>query len=421
LSLKIPIVLSVFAIFLLFGGTTLTSFAQSDLQTTKHRNMVIDLGNGLETNARLNLPITGEGPFPGVLLVPGSGPVDMNETGGYLRIDNKTGSLIYPDARPFYDIAQYLSDRGFAVLQYDKRAIGANITFLDSNVWGNVTVDDLIQDAQKALDELLKQPEVNSQKITLIGHSEGTTIIPRIAINNPDKVDNIVLMGTLAQSLLEIGKHQIMTPAHYAQEVLDTNHDGLISLQKASKDPVFNSLIGDLYPLLTQFNSVYRNETFDRNDSQYDINNDTLININNELKPILQNKLQSMSGVTKGERCDVLKGPCPIWVSSQYSLIPNLDIIGKVPTDVSILILQGENDTDTPLEQAFLLQQKLTELKHPDHTLITYPNLGHLFYPSSIWMTTLGGPIEPKVLGDLFEWLSNPLRGFKEFTILEQR
>ncbi len=400
---------------------TLTSYGQSDLQTTKHRNMVIDLGNGLETNARLNLPVIGEGPIPGILLVPGSGPVDMNETGGYLRIDNKTGSLIYPDARPFHDIAQYLSERGFAVLQYDKRAIGANITFLDDSVWGTVTVDELIQDAQKALDVLLKQPEVDSQKITLVGHSEGTTIVPRIAINNPDKVDNIVLIGTLAQSLLEIGKHQIMTPVHYAQEVLDTDHDGLISLQNASKDLVFKSLIGDIYPLLTQFNSAYRNETLDRNESKYDVNKDTLININDELKPILQNKFQSMSVVTSGERCDAMKGPCPIWVNSQYSLTPNLDIIDKVPTDTSILILQGENDTDTPLEQAFLLQQKLTELKHPDHTLITYSDLGHLFYPSSIWMTTLGGPIESKVLEDLFEWLSNPVRDFKGFTILQQK
>jgi len=98
----------------------------------------------------------------------------------------------------------------------------------------------------------------------------------------------------------------------------------------------------------------------------------------------------------------------------------NLDIIGKVPTDISILILQGENDTDTPLQQAFLLQQKLTEYKHPDHTLITYPNLGHLFYPSSKWITTLGGPIEPKVLEDLYLWISNPARDLKEFTILKQ-
>ena len=69
-----------------------------------------------------------------------------------VHIDNETGSLIYPSARPFFDISQYLSERGYAVLQYDKRGFGANITILDNNVWGNITVDLLIQDAQKALD-----------------------------------------------------------------------------------------------------------------------------------------------------------------------------------------------------------------------------------------------------------------------------
>ena len=44
--------------------------------------MVIDLGNGLKTNARLNLPSNGDGPFPAVLLVLGSGTTDMNETAG---------------------------------------------------------------------------------------------------------------------------------------------------------------------------------------------------------------------------------------------------------------------------------------------------------------------------------------------------
>ncbi len=85
----------------------------------------------------------------------------MNETAGYVRIDNETGSLIYPSARPFFEIAQYLSERGFAVLQYDKRGIGANFTILDSNAWGNITVDDLTHDAQKALNVLIQQPEVD--------------------------------------------------------------------------------------------------------------------------------------------------------------------------------------------------------------------------------------------------------------------
>jgi len=152
----VSIVLSVFTLCFLFSSVALTVNGQSDLQTTKHRNMVIDLGNGLETNARLNLPVIGDGPYPSVLLVPGSGITDMNETAGYVRIDNYTNSFIYPSARPFFDIAEYLSERGFTVLQYDKRGIGANLTILDNDVWGNVTFNDLAQDAQKALDVLLQ-------------------------------------------------------------------------------------------------------------------------------------------------------------------------------------------------------------------------------------------------------------------------
>src|SRR6266487_4053105 len=79
------------------------ALAQKYIQTIKYRNLVIDLGNGLKTNARLNLPAIGDGPFPAVLLVPGSGPIDMNETGGPVRIDKETGSIIYPSARPFFD------------------------------------------------------------------------------------------------------------------------------------------------------------------------------------------------------------------------------------------------------------------------------------------------------------------------------
>ena len=286
------IAFAVFALSLLFYNSTMnfTIYAQSDLQITKHRNLVIDLGNGLESHAKLNLPATGKGPFPGILLVPGSGKTDMNETAGYVRIDNKTGSIIYPSARPFFDISEYLSERGFAVLQYDKRGIGANMTILDNNVWGNITVTDLINDAQKALNTLIQQPEVDSSKISLIGHSEGTTIVPRIAINNPDKVDNIVLMGTLAQNLKEVGYQQIMQPALYAQKVLDYNHTGLISFQEASKDPVFISLVKNLTQVLTQdITSI--NGTDKRLNPQYDINNDTFISINDELKPRLMDQL----------------------------------------------------------------------------------------------------------------------------------
>jgi dipeptidyl aminopeptidase/acylaminoacyl peptidase len=75
--------------------------------------------------------------------------------------------------------------------------------------------------------------------------------------------------------------------------------------------------------------------------------------------------------------------------------------------------MHGQNDSQNPIQQAFLLQQRLAEVRHPDHTLLTYPNLGHSFYPSSQWLTGIG-PIEQRVLEDLFGWLSDPVRDFNK-------
>ena len=421
LSLKIvAIVLCVYAVSFLFCGVALTVHAQSDLQTTKYRNMVIDMGNGLKTNARLNLPSNGDGPFPGVLLIHGSGPHEMNETFGYLRIDNKTGSIVYPPARPFFRIAEYLSERGFAVLQYDKRGIGSNQTILDSNVWRKETFDDLKHDAEKALDVLLQQPEVDANHVTLVGHSEGTMIAPRVAIDNPDKVKNIVLMGAVAQNLIkDILYSQVVTkPVLFAQQFLDHNHNGLISVQEASENPLFTTMAGNLTLLLAQ-NITTANGTAEQLNPQYNTNNDTFVSINAELKPRLLEDLKSsyrLGFPTPDGEC----GVCPILLTSHYALTPTLDIIGKVPSDTSILIQQGKNDSQTRMQQALLLQQELTEVRHPDHTLITYSDLGHMFYPSSQWLTSFG-PMDQKVLEDLFGWLSDPVRDFKKLTILSSQ
>ncbi|MDQ3854317.1 MAG: hypothetical protein M3299_15985 [Thermoproteota archaeon] len=98
---------------LTFNNYSTGALAQPFVQTIKYTDLVIDLGNGIQTNAQLTIPAVGDGPFPGVLLVAGSGVVDMNET-------------LSPDSKPFWQIAQYLSERGFAVLRYDKRGVGAN-------------------------------------------------------------------------------------------------------------------------------------------------------------------------------------------------------------------------------------------------------------------------------------------------------
>jgi uncharacterized protein len=389
------------------------ALAQQYIQTIKQRNLVIDLGNGVKTNAQLTYPnVVGNGKYPAVLLITGSGAEDMNETGGFIRIDNKTGEKIYPPT-PLFQIAQYLSERGFAVLRYDKRGIGTNHTILDSNVWGNLTISDLVLDANKALAVLMNQPEVDVNKITVLGHSEGTVISPRLAIDNPDKVNNIVLMSALAQNMSDILYFQTVTlPISYAQKVLDKNHNGLLSLQEASKDVTFHRLIGGNIGLILTQNLPNGTRILNQKDNP---NSDSYININTELKPALVEQAKSffspsrqMMGATTttaSEKCVNLEG-CPLYSKSFLALEPNLNTVSKVPSNTSILILNGENDTQTPVQGAFLLQQKLTEINHRDHVLITYPNLGHDFYPSSQWQTQQG-PIPQYVLADLYSWFES--------------
>jgi len=378
------------------------ALAQSYVQTIKYRNLVIDLGNGLKTNAQLTYPAVGKGPFPGVLLIQGTGVVEVvNSTFGFVH---KNDPKI---PKTYLQIAQYLSERGFAVLRYDKRGLDANYTISDKNVWS-----DLKHDAQMALAVLIQQPEVDPSKITIIGHSEGSMIAPRIAIDNATKVKNIVLMGVVAQNLRDLQYYQIVTtPLLYAEKVLDHNHNGSLSLSEASKNPVFSAMVGNLTLLLETTNG-----TNHQLNSKYNTNKDVYISINNELKPKLITQFESLSVVTPGKKCDS-KYACPIWLKSHYALEPTLGIIGNVSSATSILILNGENDSQTPIQQAFLLQQRLTDVKHPDHTLITYPNLGHVFYPSSQWFTeptpfqyklvTGIGPIEPYVLSDIYAWLES--------------
>ena len=389
LSLGLLLVVAMFSFSILsnstFNNHSTTAIAQPFIETVKHRDLVIDLGNGIQTNAQLTTPAVGNGPFPGVLLVPGSGAVDMNET-------------VAPDAKPFWQISQYLSERGFAVLRYDKRGVGANSQIIDTNVWGNLTFDDLKNDAEIALGVLTQQPEVDPSRITLIGHSEGTIIAPRIVTdqeenetNSTTTIKNIILMASVAQNVVDLLHFQMVeNDLAYANQVLDRNHTGPFSIHEAIiNDPLFGE------PLAALFGS---NATGN-------------LDINKRLKPFLEGRYENVTSEDISAKCS-FEGACPIWLNSHANLEPNLSIVGNMPNSTSVLILHGENDSQAPIQQSLLLEQRLTEVNHPDHSLITYPDLGHLFNPSSPWYTEFG-PMEQYVLSDMHRWLSEHTQGLR--------
>jgi dienelactone hydrolase len=125
---------------------------------------------------------SGEGPFPVVVLVPGSGPNDRDETVGWLK--------------PFRDIAEGLARHGVASYRYDKRS-----KVHPRDLAGSITVDDeYVTDAVAAIQMLERRSEVDPDRIVLLGHSQGGTVAPRIAERVPE-VAGVVLFAASTEPL----------------------------------------------------------------------------------------------------------------------------------------------------------------------------------------------------------------------------
>lgn len=133
--------------------------------------------------ATLTIP-SGNGPFPAVALITGSGPQDRDE------------SLM--GHRPFLVLADYLTRRGIVVLRADDRGIGKS-----TGDFSKATTADFATDAEAGIAFLKTRREVSSRKIGLIGHSEGGVIAPMVAARNPD-VAFIVMMAGRAYEAMKL-------------------------------------------------------------------------------------------------------------------------------------------------------------------------------------------------------------------------
>ena len=164
---------------------------------------------------------TGDGPYPAVVLVHGSGPNDRDET--------------IMAQKPFRDIAEGLAQLGIAVYRYDKRTY-----VFGSELSGDIYLtlkDETVDDAEAAVQLLSRQDRIDPEHIFVLGHSLGAAAVPAIssALNNAvAKACGFILMAPSARSLDQLMKDQ----TDYLYSLLPE----ISAEQQAYKDQLFSDL-----------------------------------------------------------------------------------------------------------------------------------------------------------------------------------
>ena len=259
-------------------------------------------------NGMLTIPDETNGLLPAVVLVHGSGPSNMDE-----KIGNNY---------PFKDLAEGLSEKGIAVLRYDKR------TFVYGKEMRNDTglsvKEETIEDAILAADFLRKDSRIDSNKIFIVGHSLGGMLAPRIDAEGGN-FTGIIIMGGSPRKLEEI--------------MMDQNNDVLNSLNK------FLKMIAkkQIATLSSKFDNIY--------------------NLSDE---------EAKSTVVLGKHVRA-------YYFKEMGEHPSTNYLNAL--NKPVLILQGDKDFHVSVEKDFDGYKKLLGDK-PNVTFKLYPNLNHLFMPS---------------------------------------
>ncbi|MFJ5717128.1 alpha/beta hydrolase family protein [Neobacillus sp. NPDC093127] len=289
-------------------------------------------------NGILTIPNEMNGSVPAVVLVHGSGPSNM---------DGKVGNNFL-----FKEFANGLSEKGIAVLRYDKR------TFVYGKEMKNDTglsvKEETIEDAVLAANFLRNDSRIDSTKIFIIGHSFGGMLAPRIDAEGGNFTGIIIMAGS---------------PRKLEEIMMDQNNDVINSVNKLVKIIAKKQVAA----LSSKFDNIYN---------------------------LSDDEAQSTKVLGKNLRAYYFKemGEHP---SSHY-----LKDLEK-----PVLIMQGEKDVQSTVERDFEVYKNIMDGK-PNATFKLYPNLNHLFMPS-IYGEILkvqkeykvAQNIDRQVINDMCEWI----------------
>ena len=164
----------------------------------------------------------GEGPFPAMVLVSGSGQQNRDEE--------------LMNHRPFWVIADYCALHGIAVLRYDDRGIGGSTGEVE-----NATSLDFSYDAEAAFDYLRNRKEINASKVGILGHSEGGVINFMVSARRPEVAFLVSLAGPSVNGIEVLKEQQaaILRASGMSEEMVQFNGNAnaqMFDIIEASND-----------------------------------------------------------------------------------------------------------------------------------------------------------------------------------------
>lgn len=273
----------------------------------------------------------GEGPFPVVLLISGSGPQDRNEE--------------LMGHKPFLVLADYLTQRGIAVLRVDDRGVAES----EGN-FASATSLDFARDVLAGVNYLKTRKDVNPKQIGLIGHSEGGLIAPLVASESAD-VAFIVLMAGPALNGEEISYLQselLLRASGISEEV--------VSQQRAILEELFGIVknVKDVDQAIAEMKAVML--------APYaELSAEELAALGDIETPIMMQIAQFLSP----------------WYQffMTYDPLPTLKGV-----DCPVLAINGSKDLQVPAGPNLqLIEKTLKESGNQNFAVMELPGLNHLF------------------------------------------
>ena len=307
----------------------------------------------------------GDGPFPAVVLISGSGPQDRDET--------------LFGHKPFLVIADALTRHGVAVLRYDDRGFGGS-----TGNFAAATTADFANDALAAVRYLRGRSDIDPARIGLIGHSEGGIVAP-MAARRSDDVAFVVLLagpGVPFEELLPIQIERIALADGATPEAAAAMRRGTRRLMEIARD------------------------TPDRNEAAAKMREAV-----REMIDALPPDQRDTFGTTPQMREAAIAQQVTFFNSPWMRFL-----IGHDPADdlrrlsIPVLALNGTLDLNVPPDVNLPpIRRALEEAGNPASRVYELPGLNHLFQPARTGLGREYGTIEttfdPSALELLVNWI----------------